>query len=278
MYSSPAKKVLNFRDNATDEALTPMDVIEGMPLSSSDKISEYLSDGSGQSHGNQMHKQESKDPLIIVDDLENAGSVLGQRTIDLARPISSMSEPTRTDRDRPVPHRLVPSTSTERIMDILRERGLDVGSGHAQNSVGERKAGLLSESLEVVNEEEISGSEDEEEGIPRYSKDPVNSSTPSGAAKSDEERVQPQEHQGSQSEGMLSPAHLLFSVGSSPVHGASSSQELNRRASLTSLMSLPEGTFLGEARHKDGSLMSIVFQVCTLRLPSHCLNKMLNCS
>lgn len=33
------------------------------------------------------------------------------------------------------------------------------------------------------------------------------------------------------------------------------------RGSVTSLSSLPEGTFLGEARHKDGSLLSIIFQV-----------------
>ena len=32
--------------------------------------------------------------------------------------------------------------------------------------------------------------------------------------------------------------------------------------SVTSISSLPEGTFLGEARHKDGSLLAIVFQVC----------------
>lgn len=33
------------------------------------------------------------------------------------------------------------------------------------------------------------------------------------------------------------------------------------RSSLASVLSLPEGTFLGNARHKDGSLMAIVFQV-----------------
>ena len=31
--------------------------------------------------------------------------------------------------------------------------------------------------------------------------------------------------------------------------------------SEASVLSLPEGTFMGEAKHKDGSLMAIVFQV-----------------
>ena len=34
------------------------------------------------------------------------------------------------------------------------------------------------------------------------------------------------------------------------------------KCSVTSLASLPEGVFTGEARHKDGSLMAIIFQVC----------------
>lgn len=31
--------------------------------------------------------------------------------------------------------------------------------------------------------------------------------------------------------------------------------------SLTSQVSIQEGTFLGDAKHKDGSLMAVVFQV-----------------
>ena len=43
--------------------------------------------------------------------------------------------------------------------------------------------------------------------------------------------------------------------------------------SVTSISSLPEGTFLGEARHKDGSLLSIVFQVCShfFQVPTYML-------
>ena len=43
--------------------------------------------------------------------------------------------------------------------------------------------------------------------------------------------------------------------------------------SVTSISSLPEGTFLGEARHKDGSLLAIVFQVCChfFQVPTHML-------
>ena len=229
-----------------------MDVAEGTSLSSSEKISKDMSEGSLQRRGGQMH---GIDPLVIIDDLANADLILRHRNSDLARPLSSMSEPTRMERDSSVPHKLVPSTSTERIMDILRERGLDVGGAARSSSAGERR-GLLSESLEVVNEEVVLSSEEEEDKVTRY---PVNLSTPAAAVKS-EDPLQAERRGGGSSEGMLSPAHLLFSVGSSPVHGGSS-QDLQRRASITSLVSLPEGTYLGEARHKDGSLMSIVFQV-----------------
>ena len=43
--------------------------------------------------------------------------------------------------------------------------------------------------------------------------------------------------------------------------------------SVTSISSLPEGTFLGEARHKDGSLLAIVFQVCShfFQVPTYML-------
>ena len=36
------------------------------------------------------------------------------------------------------------------------------------------------------------------------------------------------------------------------------------RLSLGSQMSIQDGTFLGDARHKDGSLMAVVFQVCAI--------------
>ena len=230
-----------------------MDIAEGTSLSSSEKISKDLSEVSLQSRGGLV---QGIDPLVIINDLANTDSILRHRNSDLARPLSSMSEPTRMERDSSVPHKLVPSTSTERIMDILRERGLDVGGAARSSSAGERR-GLLSESLEVVNEEVVLSSEEEEgDKVTRY---PVNSSTPAAAVKS-EDPLQAERRGGGSSEGMLSPAHLLFSVGSSPVHGGSS-QDLQRRASITSLVSLPEGTYLGEARHKDGSLMSIVFQV-----------------
>ena len=43
--------------------------------------------------------------------------------------------------------------------------------------------------------------------------------------------------------------------------GVVASQDDFDADSVTSLASLPEGTFLGEARHKDGSLLAIIFQV-----------------
>ena len=36
---------------------------------------------------------------------------------------------------------------------------------------------------------------------------------------------------------------------------------------MASQMSIQDGTFLGDARHKDGSLMAVVFQVCVM----HCV-------
>jgi hypothetical protein len=144
-------------------------------------------------------------------------------------------------------------------MDILREKGLDVGS----QSEGERRR-PFNESLEEVAEESYSsGQEEEGTTSPYHRRDHFSSSTP--AEKSGEYMYLQQGHhyRGGQAEGVLSPH--LFSVGSSPVHG--SNQELHRRPSLNSLVSLPEGTYLGEAKHKDGSLMSIVFQVCKVTLP-----------
>lgn len=201
---------------------------------------------------------EDTDLLAIIDDLARS-NLARQRTSDTTHPLSSASEPyhrTEGSHHHEVPKRLVPSASTERIMDILRERGLDVGT---QKSEGEKKR-LLDESLEEVAEEESysSGQEEGEMATPYHGRDHFSSSTPA-------EKLGEQVHhnRGSRAEGVMSPPHL-FSVGSSPVHG--SNQELHRRSSLNSLVSLPEGTYLGEAKHKDGSLMSIVFQVCELTL------------
>ena len=267
---SPAKKILNFQDIADD---AHMDV-EGVPLSLSEVIKEAKESQDHDSQTSSTHhnvrpqlttsdtvtgttvNQEDADPLAIIDDLAKSNLARQQRTSDnITRPLSSMSEPHHgTGGNREVPKKLVPSASTERIMDILRERGLDVGG---QNE-GERKR-AFNESLEEVAEELYSSDHEEEMVSPRDCRDRFSSSTP--AAEKSEEYLQQQHryHRGSQAEGVASPPHL-FSVGSSPVHG--SNQELHRRASLNSLVSLPEGTYLGEARHKDGSLMSIVFQVC----------------
>ena len=200
---------------------------------------------------------EDTDLLAIIDDLARS-NLARQRTSDTTHPLSSASEPyhrTEGSHHHEVPKRLVPSASTERIMDILRERGLDVGT---QKSEGEKKR-LLDESLEEVAEEESysSGQEEGEMATPYHGRDHFSSSTP--AEKLGE---QVYHNRGSRAEGVMSPH--LFSVGSSPVHG--SNQELHRRSSLNSLVSLPEGTYLGEAKHKDGSLMSIVFQVCEFTL------------
>ena len=36
-------------------------------------------------------------------------------------------------------------------------------------------------------------------------------------------------------------------------------------SSMASVLSLPEGMFVGDAKHKDGSLMAVVFQVGACR-------------
>ena len=196
------------------------------------------------------------DPLAIIDDLAKS-NLARQRTSDTVRPLSSTSEPSRrTESNHEVPKKLVPSASTERIMDMLRERGLDVGTP----SEGERKK-PFNESLEEVAEESYGSGQEDETASPCHHRDHFSSSTP--AEKSTEYLQQVRHYRGSQAEGVVSPH--LFSVGSSPVHG--SNQELHRRSSLVSLISLPEGTYLGEAKHKDGSLMSIVFQVCKFTIP-----------
>lgn len=207
-----------------------------------------------QSHGSQTskqdlpnatatHQEEVTDPLAIIDDLAKLNSAR-QNDSSAARPLSSVSEPYGTGQENGVPKRLVPSASTERIMEILRERGLDIGVQYG----GERKK-PLNDSLEEVPEE-CYGSDREE--VLQDQKDHISSSTP---ATNGEEHHR--HHRSPRLEGWTSPH--MFTMGSSPVHG--SSQDLDRRASVNSLVSLPEGTYLGEACHKDGSLMSIVFQV-----------------
>ena len=70
------------------------------------------------------------------------------------------------------------------------------------------------------------------------------------------------------------PAQTQLLVSSTPGGGGASGLHDLDRSSVTSLASLPEGMFAGEARHKDGSLLAIVFQVPhpplpSLPLPSH---------
>ena len=57
--------------------------------------------------------------------------------------------------------------------------------------------------------------------------------------------------------------------GPTSLEAGETSKEFDR-GSVSSLCSLPEGTFLGEARHQDGSLLSIIFQVrtCGEQLPN----------
>lgn len=265
---SPAKKVLNFQDVVDDAHMD----IEGVPLSSSEQIKEERGSQAHESQTSSTQQNNVKpdlttsdtvtgiatDPLAIIDDLAESNSARQRTSISNAtRPLSSMSEPcNRTQGYHEVPKRLVPSASTERIMDILRERGLDVGI----QSEGERKR-PFDESLEEVAEESYSSGHEEEMTSPYHRRGRFSSSTP--AEKSEECLQQACNYRGSQAEGIVSPH--LFSVGSSPMHG--SNQELQRRLSLNSLVSLPEGTYLGEAKHKDGSLMSIVFQVCKFTVP-----------
>ena len=243
---SPAKKQLNFYDGAGD-VLAPMD-IEGVSLSSSKQIKDKTGEMSVDENQS-GHTHQGRDS---IDELTKSDSTKHRNIhVDVTQPPVLMSEPNRRGGGLgEVPKKLVPSASTERIMDILRERGLDDGRG--VQSAGERKV-HLSESLEEVDEDTSSYASDGDEVV-AYPKDHVSSSTPAAS------KTEGQHHhqRGSRLDGLLSPSQI-FSVGSSPVHG--SSQELYRRSSLSSLVSLPEGTFLGEARHKDGSLMSIVFQV-----------------
>ena len=227
--------------------------IDRVPLSSSKQIKDGPSQASIDEGDERRLHLDVADPLAIMDDLAKSTKAR-QRTSDVTRPLSSTSEPSNrtTSHDEvEVPRKLVPSTSTERIMDILRERGL--GIGQVQSS-GERKRPGLSVSLEEVDEDCYSSDSEEDS---KYPKDVITSSTPAAVTRSDESLHQCRH----QLDGLLSPSNV-FSVGSSPVHG--SGQEFNVRSSLNSLVSLPEGTFLGKARHKDESLMCIVFQVnCT---------------
>ncbi len=118
----------------------------------------------------------------------------------------------------PVPNRLIPSSSTERIMEILNQH--DVKKEAMQGSLAEeRKQAPLS-------------------------------STPAYKA---------QDRARSSQVGKLSPCMQLTMV-LSPYQMNSFVQDIDR-LSLASQMSIQDGTFLGDARHKDGSLMAVVFQV-----------------
>lgn len=103
----------------------------------------------------------------------------------------------------PVPNRLVPSKSTERIYEILKQHDLNKGKKTAIDEVC---------SLEPL------------------------SSTPAGKA-----------YKVSTSSSM----DVNFTIG----------QRRESYGSMFSVSSLPEGTFLGEARHKDSSRLAIIFQV-----------------
>ena len=104
-----------------------------------------------------------------------------------------------------VPSRLVPSQSTERILELLKQHD-----------------------LEKNNKKES---------------EPL-SSTPAGKS----------------GRPGVSSEQVQFSLG----HRRESSE------SAVSMESLPEGTYLGEARHKDGSLLAIVFQVSIFRYTYLC--------
>lgn len=119
----------------------------------------------------------------------------------------------------PVPSRLVPSESTERIMDILKQRGLPVDTKG-------RSAKIDEESLSS------SGAGHDES---TDNKTNLLSSTPAATRGGDQKP-----HGG----------------GASPLGAPDFDRE-----SMISVSSLPEGTFFGDARHKDGSLMAIIFQV-----------------
>lgn len=144
------------------------------------------------------------------------------------------TDPTR------VPKRLVPSESTERIMEILKQHDL------------QKERELIAKKN---NESEVSNPSSEFQGDD-YSKDLAEedlleplSSTPATKSSAHLQR--------SGMSPSLQTEKVQFSVG---LHRRDS-YEFDRQ-SMSSMTSLPEGAFLGEAKHKDGSLLAIVFQVC----------------
>ncbi len=149
---------------------------ENLASTSSDVINIHHETGHVVSSSPDPKSQEAKQSLM-------GASVVIQTATTQSRP--------------PVPNKLVPSQSTERIFEILRQHDVE-----------------KSKKLATLN-----------------GNDPLEplSSTPAG-----------------KSTKISSDA--MFTVG-------------QRRESYEYILSLPEGTFLGEARHKDGSLLAIIFQV-----------------
>ena len=125
------------------------------------------------------------------------------------RPVSSMSAPAAIGDEEGLPD----TTSMEALMELLKEREKEVGTGMG---------------------------------------------TPAG-----KEGSRPESGLGNRKEP-LSSTPASRSSDPPPEEGDSAvvtSQDDFDCGSVTSLASLPEGTFLGEARHKDGSLLAIIFQV-----------------
>lgn len=168
------------------EATTMGKALDGISAASSDEdLTSTSSDVIINLHHGTDVFSSSPDPKSQVQSLMGASVVIQTAT--------TQSLP-------PVPNKLVPSQSTERIFEILRQHDLEKSEKQAT----------------------LSGS------------DPLEplSSTPAGKS-------------------AKVSSNTMFTVG----------QRRESYESVLSISSLPEGTFLGEARHKDGSLLAIIFQV-----------------
>ncbi len=185
--------------------------------------------------------------ISSIEEQENLTSLIGDQE-DVQDPlkwITTISENADQINERaassppernlpPVPSRLVPSQSTERIMEILKQRGLAVDSNNEQK----KKSSIT----KIEEESQTTSGVCDMDELSSGSRNDVLSSTP--AMKSSGELRRASDH--------------LFMVSTSPL-----GHDFDR-GSVNSISSLPEGTFFGDARHKDGSLMAIIFQVRNL--------------
>ena len=184
-----------------------------------------------------LHTDSSSEVAQLVNTTESESNKLPE----LNR--SHLENVRSTEPNPPVPKRLVSSRSTERIMEILKQHDLQK----------ERELIIKNNQASEVSESSIPSSDFQRQDD---SKDLTEgdilvhlSSTPAAKSSAHLQRsaVSPD----------LQTEHVQFSVG---LYRRGSYE--SDRQSMSSMTSLPEGAFLGEAKHKDGSLLAIVFQVC----------------